>query len=194
MDQVVFSARTRTNLGSADSRRMRRNGRIPGVLYGREGQPMPIDLDAKDFSNHIKGVSENSILVLDINGTVHNAVIKDTQWNMRTGLILHLDFYEVKADTLLKIKVPLAFVGTPQGLVQGGILETPNRDIEIACLPVNLPAHISVDVSSLDRNQSILAKDIVLGPGLTLVSSGDAVVAVVKSDRMADEAEVEAAT
>ena len=180
MGQVVFSARDRANKGSAEARKLRRTGRIPAVLYGRKGSSISIDLDSRDFMNGIKGISESTIVKVDINGQVHEAFVKATQRNITDGDVLHIDFYEVEGNTVLRARVSLLIQGNPIGVREGGILETPLRDIEVECLPKNLPERLVVDVSGLKVNQAIHVRDLTLGDGVKLISNPDQVAALVK--------------
>ena len=180
MSQVVFSARDRANKGSAEARKLRKSGRIPAVLYGRKGASIAIDLDARDFTNGVKGISESTIVKVEINGNVHEAFVKATQRNITDGTILHVDFYEIEGNALLRAKVSLRIQGNPIGVREGGILETPLRDIEVECLPKDMPERLDVDVSGLKANQAIHVRDLVLNEGVKLISNPDQVVALVK--------------
>jgi len=180
MGQVVLSARDRASKGSAEARRLRRSGRIPGVIYGRKGEAISIDLDARDFTNGIKGISESTIVKVDVNGKVHEAFVKNTQRDIKDGNILHVDFYEVEGNTLLRANVSLNIQGNPIGVREGGILETPLHDIEVECLPKDLPERLIVDISGLKANQAIHVRDLALGSGVKLISNPDQVVALVK--------------
>ncbi|MDR2211011.1 MAG: 50S ribosomal protein L25 [Spirochaetaceae bacterium] len=198
MSQVVFSAQSRVKGGSSEARRLRRRGRIPAIIYGRKGDPLSIDLDARDFMNSVKGVSESTIVKVDVNGQVHEAFVKDTQRDIRDGSILHVDFYEVEGNTILRARVSIHIHGTPVGVREGGILETPLHDIEVECLPKDLPERIDVDIAELRVNQSIHVKDLALKEGVKLVSNPEQVVALVKFAKAeaapaAEEAVVEAA-
>jgi large subunit ribosomal protein L25 len=180
MSQVVFAARNRTNAGSGEARRIRRAGRIPAVVYGRSGKALSIDLDALEFANNIKGISESTIVKIEVDGKTHEAFVKDTQRNIMDGAILHVDFYEVESDTTFRARVSVHIHGTPVGVREGGILESPLHEIEVECLPKDLPERIDVDVSELKVNQSIHVRDLNLGEGVRLISGGDQVVALVK--------------
>ncbi|MDR2481357.1 MAG: 50S ribosomal protein L25 [Spirochaetaceae bacterium] len=182
MANVVFSAKKRTDFGSAVSRRLRRAGRLPGVIYGR-GETIRVDLDARDFSQGIKGATESTIVKIDVDGKTHNAFIKDTQRNIINGAILHVDFYEIETDKILRARVSLHIHGNPVGVRDGGVLETSLHEIEVECLPKDLPERIDVDISQLKVNQSIHVRDINLGNGVKLISTGDQVVAAVKFAR-----------
>jgi large subunit ribosomal protein L25 len=194
MSQVVFAAKNRADAGSAGSRRIRREGRIPAVVYGRSGSALSIDLDALEFANNAKGISESTIVTITIDGQTRQAFVKDTQRNIIDGKILHVDFYEVEAGVSLRARVPLHVHGNPVGVREGGILESPLHEIEVECLPKDLPERIDVDVTELRANQSIHVRDLALGEGVRVISNPDQVVALVKFARAeAETVEGEAA-
>jgi large subunit ribosomal protein L25 len=180
MSQVVLSAKNRQGTGSQEARRIRRSGRIPAVLYGRSGQAVSIDLDAKEFISGVKNISESTIVKVEIDGKGHDAFVKDTQRNITDGNILQVDFYEVESGAALRARVSLHITGNPIGVREGGILEFPLHEIEVECLPKDLPERIEVDVSELKVNQSIHVRDIALGEGVRVISGADQVVALVK--------------
>jgi large subunit ribosomal protein L25 len=180
MSQVVLTARNRIDKGSGAARRIRRTGRIPAVLYGRSGQSLSIDLDALEFINGIKNISESTIVKVDVDGKPYEAFVKDTQRNIQDGNILHVDFYEVESGVALRARVQIHIQGNPIGVREGGILEFPLHEVEVECLPKDLPERIDVDVSELKVNQSIHVRDLALGDGVRLISGGDQVVALVK--------------
>ncbi|MDR2618866.1 MAG: 50S ribosomal protein L25 [Treponema sp.] len=180
MSQVVLKARNRVKTGSGEARRIRRSGRIPGVLYGRSGEAVSIDLDALEFAGGIKNISESTIVKVEVDGKSYDAFVKDTQRNIVDGLILHVDFYEVESGVTLRARVSIHLQGSPAGVRNGGVLEFPLHEIEVECLPKDLPERIDLDVSNLDVNQSIHVRDLALGEGVRLISGGDQVVALVK--------------
>jgi large subunit ribosomal protein L25 len=183
MSQVVLKARDRDGVGSAVARRLRRAGRVPGVLYGRSGKAFSLDLDAREFSNSIKNVTESTIVKIEFADRSFDAFVKDTQRNIKDGNILHVDFYEVEKDIVLRAKVRVHVHGNPVGVRDGGILETSLREIEVECLPQYLPSRLDVDVSELRVNQAIHARDLPLGEQVRLISGVDQVVALVKFAR-----------
>ncbi|MCL2191024.1 MAG: 50S ribosomal protein L25 [Treponema sp.] len=180
MSKVVLAAKNRQESGSAVARRLRRSGRIPGVLYGRTGQSVPLDLDELEFTRGIKGVTESTIVQVEVDGKAHDVFVKDTQRNILDGKILHVDFYEVEKDALLRAKIVLVVNGNPVGVREGGILEIPRHAVEVECFPKDLPERLTVDISDLKIGQSVHVRDIPLGEGVKLVSSADKVVALVK--------------
>ncbi|GMO60463.1 MAG: 50S ribosomal protein L25 [Termitinemataceae bacterium] len=197
MSSVVFKAKKRDAFGSANSGRLRKNGRLPGIIYGHS-DTIAVDMDAKEFSGGIKGISESTIVKVDVDGVSHDAFVKDTQRNILTGDILHVDFYEIEMGKVLRTNVSVHTYGNPIGVRDGGVLETPLHNIEVECLPKDLPEIIKVDISGLGVNQSIHVKDLKLGDGVKLISSMEQVVALVKfakrdASAKAAEASAEAA-
>jgi large subunit ribosomal protein L25 len=188
MASIVFKAENRTDFGSSMSRRLRRSGRVPAVIYGHAGS-VNVALDAREFSTGIKGATESTIVQIDVDGKSHEAFVKATQRDIRSGDILHVDFYEVETGKPLHARVPLRIFGNPVGVRDGGILEVPLHHIEVECLPKNLPPRVEVDIGELKVNQTIHARDLALGDGVKLISGEDQVVALVKFAK----AEVEAA-
>ncbi|MHC6204099.1 50S ribosomal protein L25 [Breznakiellaceae bacterium SP9] len=192
MSQVVLTARSRTNLGSAESRRLRRSGRVPGVVYGRSGTAVSIDLDTREFVNGVKNISASTIVKVivegkesvdgkePIEGKSFDAFVKATQRNITNGAVIHVDFYEVESGVLLRAKVSLHVSGNPVGVREGGVLEIPLHEIEVECFPKDLPERISVDISELRANQSMHVRDLQLAEGVKVVSGLDQVIALVK--------------
>ncbi len=180
MEHIVLNAKKRDAIGSRHSARLRREGRIPAVLYGTAGKTVAIDLDSREFSKSIKGISESTLINISIDGVNHEVFIKDIQRNILNGALLHADFYEVEKGKMLRAKVPLHIVGSAIGVREGGVLETPMHEIEVECLPGDLPERITIDISDLKANQSIHVRDITLPNGVKILSNAEQVVALVK--------------
>jgi len=188
MSKVVLTAKNRQESGSAVARRLRRSGRIPGVLYGRSGKSVPLDMDEVEFTKGIKGITESTIVKVEVDGKSHEVFVKDTQRNILDGKILHVDFYEVENDVVLRAKIATVVQGNPVGVREGGILEVPRYDIEVECLPKDLPERLFVDISDLKIGQSIHVRDVALSEGVKLISPADKVVALVKFPKGASAA------
>jgi large subunit ribosomal protein L25 len=180
MSQVVLSAKNRQSKGSGEARKIRRSGRIPAVLYGRSGKAISIDLDALEFANGIKNISESTIVKVEVDGKSYDAFVKDTQRNIVDGNILHVDFYEVESGIALRARVSITLKGNAIGVREGGVLEFPLHEIEVECMPKDLPERIEIDISTLGVNQSIHVRDIPLASTIRLISAADQVVALVK--------------
>ncbi|MDR1836094.1 MAG: 50S ribosomal protein L25 [Treponema sp.] len=180
MSKVILQAKNREKAGSAESRRIRKRGRIPAVIYGRSARAVSIDLDAFEFVKGTKGISESTIVNVEVEGKSYDAFVKATQRNIIDGSILHIDFYEVESGVALRAKVSLHLHGNPVGVREGGMLENPVHEIEVECLPKDLPERIDMDISGLKANQSLHVRDIPLAAGVKLLSNPDQVVALVK--------------
>ncbi|MDR1468877.1 MAG: 50S ribosomal protein L25 [Spirochaetaceae bacterium] len=191
MSDVIFQAKQRTDCGKGAARRLRKTGRLPGVIYGREGAAATIDLDTREFIAGVKGISESTIVQVEIDGVKHDAFVKATQRTIQDGNILHVDFYEIERGKVLRAKVRVHVNGNPIGVREGGILEIPIHDVEVECLPKDLPRRINVDISTLAVNQSIHVRDLALGDGVKLISAEDQVVALVKFAKAEKAAEEE---
>jgi large subunit ribosomal protein L25 len=180
MSKVILQAKNREKMGSAESRRIRKSGRIPAVIYGRSGKAVSIDLDSVEFVQGTKGISESTIVKVDVSGKTYDAFVKGTQRNIIDGKILHIDFYEVESGVALRAKVSVHLHGNPIGVRAGGMLENPVHEVEVECLPKDLPERLDVDISGLKANQSLHVRDIPLAGGVKLLSNPDQVVALVK--------------
>jgi large subunit ribosomal protein L25 len=153
------------------------------VLYGRSGKAISIDLDARDFTTGVKGISESTIVKVEVDGKPYDAFVKDTQRNIVDGKILHVDFYEVESGVLLRARVSIHLKGNPIGIREGGVLEFPLHEIEVECFPKDLPERIELDVSGLGVNQSIHVRDIPLADTIRVLSVADQTVVLVKYAR-----------
>jgi large subunit ribosomal protein L25 len=165
------------------ARRLRKTGKIPGVLYGPKTQPVALELNRKDFSSRIAGL-EGSHLVRLKSGTAtladKVALVKDVQLHPITGDVIHTDLYEVDLSAKLQVHVPLHFVGRGAGVVRGGILQPIVREIEVECLPMDIPEFFNVDVSALDIGDSIHVEDLPMPEGVSAIyESNFALVTVV---------------
>ena len=180
MSKLVIAARNRQSKGSGEARKIRRAGRIPAVLYGRSGKAISIDVDALGFANGVKTISESTIVKVEIDGKSYDAFVKDTQRNIVNGSILHVDFYEVESDAVVRARVTIHLKGNPAGVREGGILENPLQQIEVESLPKDLPERIELDISGLGVNQYIYVRDIPLAAGVRVLTPTDKAVVLVK--------------
>ena len=152
MPEIVVSAEKRTEKGKNVNRRLRVAGRIPGVVYGGKGEPMTVSVSPKEIGAVLRSASgENTLFDLDLGGSRRKVILKEYQVEPIKGRLLHADFYEVALDKTLEVKVHVEITGTPVGVkVQGGILDFVTREIEIECLPTDIPDKIVLDVSGLE--------------------------------------------
>jgi large subunit ribosomal protein L25 len=182
MEAHVLPVETRNQTGKNANHKIRAQGYIPAVLYSH-GESQSIMVQKKNFFKIFKGhISENVLIDLEIkdaSGSPVKAFVKDYQRHPITDEILHVDFFRVTMTEAISTNVPVEIVGTPIGVKQGGILEIIEREIEVECLPSDLPEKITIDVTNLAIGQSIHVKDIAAPKGVTILSTPDTVVVAV---------------
>ncbi len=196
MEQIELNVEIRTIKGSGAVSRMRRNGTIPAIIYGEGKTPETVQLAEKDFDRVLRHHEASSAIyhvqVFEGGKKQHEltALLKDTQYDPVSDRVAHLDFMHISMDKEIAIKVPVILKGTAIGLKkEGSTLEHMLRELEVICLPKDVPTQINVDVSKVDTHVSIHVKDISLGTGVRTKMDPDAtIVALVFSNR-----EVEAA-
>ncbi len=195
---IEVSATTRKAQGTGASRRLRKAGRVPGIVYGGK-EPMLVDLDHNTLYHALRNEAFHaSILALDLDGKKEQVLLRDFQMHPFRQQVLHIDFQRVQADKKIHMKVPLHFVNAdiaPGVKAGGGIISHVLNELEISCLPADLPAAIEVDLAGLDLGHSVHVSDINLPKGVEVAGhhhGGDA-VATVQVPRGAVEAAAEAA-
>lgn len=178
MKQIELTAESREKMGKGAARSLRRQGFTPAVFYGKGIPPQPLTLDSLELKRKLnKAGSENAIFALTIkdNGRTVNkmAMLKEVQTNPLSREIIHTDLYEVAMDKEIAVRVPLHVKGRAKGVELGGILQTITREIELECLPADIPEFIEVDVTSLDIGGSIHIKDLKLPENLNVLDDAD---------------------
>lgn len=176
-EQHVINVKERTETGKGFSRRSRRAGSIPAIIYCKGKENKNLVIDAREWSH----VAKHDIKLVDLkkeDGELCKALIKEIQEDFLKGNVLHIDFQEVRMDEVITASVSVyAMPGTvPVGLSMGGILEQPMHEIEVSCLPGDLPETIEVDISKIELEQSLHVKDIVMPKGVTAVSDPNGIV------------------
>ena len=183
-DTALTGVLRKEDFGSAGSRRVLASGRIPAVIYGKADiDPVHITLEARDFQNKLRHISESTLLTIKVGRKNHSVLMREVQENILKGIILHVDFYEVTKGETLRARVPIVVVGNPEGAKFGGVLEQVTYDVEVESLPQDLPQHIEVDVTNLNLNESINVEELVVPEGVKILTLADSTVATVKSIR-----------
>ncbi|CDH46646.1 MAG: 50S ribosomal protein L25/general stress protein Ctc [Candidatus Competibacteraceae bacterium] len=169
-----LKAEPRSDLGKGASRRLRRAGQVPAILYGGGQEPQPLVLNHLDVLNQLKNDAVYShVLTLKVGDRVESAVLRDLQRHPFKPTILHLDFLRVSADRKLRVHVPLHFVNAetaPGVKQQGGVVSHALIDIEITCLPKDLPEFIAVDLNGLSLGEAIHLSGVKLPDGVELAT------------------------
>lgn len=178
---ATISARTREETGKGAARSSRREGRIPGVLYGHGEESVSLSVDANELQKLVHSISiENTIVDLDIGkGEPYKVLIREVQRHPFRDEFIHIDFFHVAMDEKIQVEIPIVLIGTPTGVKnKGGVMDHQLRELEVFCLPGNIPEKVEIDVSDLDIGDSIHVSDIQLPDVEVLTDLDRAVVAV----------------
>ncbi|MFQ5669596.1 MAG: 50S ribosomal protein L25 [Acidobacteriota bacterium] len=196
MGSVVIEVEERSARGKNASRRLRRSGRIPAVLYGSGKPVLSVTVDPKAIEGVLySGAGENALIELHLKGKnlQRQAMIKEYQTDPVSGDVLHADFVRIDLDTRVEVSVPVAVRGTAPGVKeQGGLLEMVHRQLKIQCLPGDIPEHVDVDISTLRIGDQVRVQDLKMGGTIVLQEKPDTVVVTVTPPRLAEEVETEA--
>jgi len=183
MATIEFTAFPRNTEGRGASRRMRRTGKAPGIVYGGTVPPQPIELDHNALIHALRTEAFHaSILTMKVDGSSTQVLLRDVQMHPFRNEVLHVDFQRIDPSRKIHMKVPLHFVNeamSPAVKTQGAVVSHVMTQIDIACLPKDLPEFIEVDLSELDTAHSLHVSGVKLPAGVTVVSTGklDPVVA-----------------
>jgi len=172
-----------------ENRQLRREGKIPAVIYGRTDS-QGIIIDEHEFNAKFPVISENIIINLKGDSRAHDVLIKDYQEDIITGRVQHIDFYEIEKGKILRTHAPVHFKGTSIGVREGGMLETLIHELEVECLPKDLPEEFLIDISALEVGDSIHVRDIEPQEGVRIITSQDQVLCIVEHRRAEEVAEV----
>lgn len=180
MQRLTLNVNKRNAAGKGIARGLRRQGFIPAVLY-RAGKSQPITLSSKEFSYFVSKTAGEQVLVnLDFSGEIMQALLKEYQVDPLKGGLLHADFFEVSATEAVRVMVHIVITGEAIGVKRdNGVMQYGLREIEIECLPENIPGHIDVDVSNLAVGQSIHVSDLKLGKGVEILTGMDELVVTI---------------
>jgi large subunit ribosomal protein L25 len=195
-ERTKLIVKKREQLGSKETRRLRRQGIIPGVLYGR-GEPTPIAVEERELRRALTGASGlHSILDVEIDGTgaAHASILKDYQVDKVRGGVTHVDLHEVRLDQPITASVSVHLIGgeNAPGVKEGGVLSQPLREIQVEALPLEVPEHIDLDVSHMTTGDTLRIGDITFQEGVKLLDDPGTVVATLTAPtRVIEPEEVE---
>ena len=196
MAQIIVQGAPRAERGKNEARRLRNSGSVPAVLYGGKGEALTLAVNAKQVTAILKSeTGQNTLFQVAVSGKQEPAIVKDWQVDPVTGRLLHVDLLRVAMDVRMKVKVPVHTFGDPAGVkVQGGVYEIVTREVEVECLPADIPTEFKMDVSGLMLNQSLRAADLAIDKTkIKLVTDSGTVLAHVVALRVEEEKPVEAA-
>lgn len=185
MEHVII-AQKREAKNKKLTKQIRINGGIPAVIYGNGKEPISISLNQRDFRKQFLHISESTLITLKIEGgDTRKVLIKDYVENLIRNSIEHIDFFEISEGKALHTKVLINIHGTPEGAKKSGVTEHLLHEVEVECLPKDLPEHIDIDITPLDVGMALYVKDLPSLPGVTYRSSEEQVVVQISASRQA---------
>jgi large subunit ribosomal protein L25 len=189
-----LNATLRETTGSRAIRRLRRSGRVPGVLYGGTGEPVAFDVDARELRHALH--ASGAVLEVSLDGETTPAVLKDTQRHPVRGETMHIDLLRVRLDVAIQATVVLELTGAEEapGVKEGGVLEQVMRELNVEALPTDIPESISFDASGLEPAATVTIADISAPAKVTLLDEPETVVATITAPRLEVETEDEIET
>lgn len=188
MELIELKAKVRTTVGNGPARAMRRQGQIPAVLYGPETEPVLLAVAVNDLEQLLKkGKSGQVVLNLVIqNGetSTRPAMIKELQTHPLSRNFLHVDFYEISMDRKINVNIPVVTTGKSIGVENGGILQIIRRELEVLCLPFEIPETVEIDISDLDIGDSVHVSDISLEGDVEFLGDAHFTIVTIISPRI----------
>jgi large subunit ribosomal protein L25 len=194
LNNIELQATTRTGTGNGPARALRREGRVPAILYGPADKPQMLSVGTHDFEEVVKeGNVGRSIfnLVIDGGKETKAAMIKELQIHPVHHGLIHVDFYAVDMARKVRVNVPVTATGKSKGVETGGMLQIIRRELEVLCLPDAIPQEITIDITELDVGQSVHVEDIQLGGDVELPHEVNFTVLTILSQKKAEVEEVE---
>ena len=192
METTTLQAEVRAGRGKGPARRLRAQGKVPGVFYGPGLEPTPLTLSPKELTKALRGErGRNVVFKLSLNGKDELAMVKDVTTDPVTQELLHVDLYRILEDKVLEVNVPFRTYGRSVGVVQGGVLNVTRRVLPLRTTPANIPVSIGVDVTHLALKDTISVEDIKLPEGVECSLNPKLTLVIVLEPRKATAAEAE---
>jgi large subunit ribosomal protein L25 len=194
-ERVKLTVQERTHLGTSESRRLRKQGLIPGVLYG-PSEPVAISIPERELRRALTGAGGlHAILDVVVEGkqASHSAILKDHQADKVRGTVIHIDLQEVRLDQPIHATVTVQLHGAEDspGVREGGALSQIGRDVNVEALPLEVPEHLDLDVSRMEMGDTLRVADLSVPAGVTLLDDPETVIATVTMPTRVEEPEVE---
>jgi large subunit ribosomal protein L25 len=199
--QIIVEGAPRSDRGKNEAKRLRLTGKVPAVLYGGKGDAIALALNTKQIGAILRSATgHNTLFQVDLAGKHEPAILKDWQVDPLSGNLLHVDLLRVAMDVRMRVQVPVHTFGEPAGVKQqGGVFEVVTREVEIECLPADIPTEFKVDVSGLMLGSQLRAKELAIDAKMKLITDPERVLAhvvalKVEEEKPAEVAATEAAT
>lgn len=185
MATATLSATPRTESGKGVARSLRRDGRVPGVVYGRARSPLPLSIDARELERLLGHINaETTVIDLAVDGGSTRTLIREIQRHPLQRNVIHVDFYELVAGEKVTVNIPIVLVGVPAGVrLNGGIMTQVLQELECSVDPSNIPNRIEVDVTEINIGHSIHISDITVPEGVEVVDDPSGTVMIVSAPK-----------
>ncbi len=186
MQQAKLEVQQRNTFGKQSARDLRKEGGVPAVLYGRAQDTLAIQVNARTFKQFLRTYGENVIINMEVEaGDPETVIIKEIQRHpVDKQTLLHADFIRISLDEPVTSAVPVILVGNPPGVQQGGVLESPLREVSLHCLPMQIPNDITIDVGHLEIGDSVHVSDLTLDEEIDILDEPERILAMVSQPRI----------
>ncbi len=188
MEAIKLEAKVRAGTGKMYARQMRREGNVPSIVYGADVESTPIEVPEKEVEKFLAQHGDNALIKLVVTGdgetNEYASVIRELQRHPVRGGLYHIDFFQISLKDKLETVVPIHLTGEPIGVKEGGILQYGIREVDVECLPTDIPEYFEVDISELNIGDNSTVADIKTPEGVELLSDAGSVVAMVVAPRM----------
>jgi len=193
--EVSIALERREGTGKSFNRKLREQGRVPGVVYGSGKEPVAVTFDPRVLESKLKDSHAGINTLFDLQGDAslqdRTVMVKELQREPLKGNVIHADFFEIDMLERIHVSVPVHLSGSAPGVLEGGVIEHALRDVELACLPNAIPDELTADVSELELGHSLHVSDIALPEGVELVSDPELSVVSVLLPKVVEEAVAE---
>jgi large subunit ribosomal protein L25 len=190
MPDITLATEKRTDLGSRPAGRLRRQGKVPAVVYGLGTDSVSVTVPSRELQHILAGESgANTLITLDVDGENVLTLARQIPRHPTRGELVHVDFIRIRRDVAVSAEIPLHLIGEPTGVRDGGLLEQLMFNLTIEAMPGNIPVAIEIDVSALAIGDQLHVSDIPLAAGVAAQAEGDTVVVQIAAPRIATEAE-----
>ena len=187
MEQKTLVGHGRAGRRKSENRALRKEGMIPAVIYGHRA-PVSISVEAREFDSKFHTVSENTIISITVDKKeTYDVLVKDYQENIIKNAIEHIDFFEIERGKVLRTNIPIHLEGVAKGIREGGIVETLMHEVEIECLPKDIPEFYTLDITDLEIGDSLHVSDLPTGDDVKLLTPEDQSVVVITTAKIVVE-------
>lgn len=187
MGQVTLKAEKRSHGGLG---KLRCEGKIPGVMYGKDIDATPIAVDAKEFLKILKTRGETTLLDLELEGKKHTVLTKEIQRDTMKNVLVHVDFQKVSMTQKIEFNLPLVLKGDSEGVKMGGVLQFQKREVTAQALTQDIIENLEVDISNLKIGDTLKVSDLQIDPKITILDDPEEVVVSVIAPKLAEDVEV----